>query len=105
MPATPRESVGLTSVGGRSIFDGWGGGHEISNTFELIKADTDRVMLALNETDGLDLNLDTTIQPKSTSTNHPLVGNNASGERFLDVYTIRTLYLKDKLLLTTLAVL
>ena len=59
MPATPLDSLTLTQVGGASIF-GWDGLHEINNTFELIKGDTDRVLLSMNETDGCDLNLDTT---------------------------------------------
>ena len=86
MPATPLESVGLTHVGDASIFEQWDGFHEINDTFELIKNDTDRVLLSISETAGCDLNLDTTIQPKSTSTAHPLIVNNAAGSLLLDVY-------------------
>jgi hypothetical protein len=85
MPATPLESVGLTHVGDASIFEQWDGFHEINDTFELIKNDTDRVLLSISETAGCDINLDTTIQPKSTSTAKPLVVNSAAGVLLLDV--------------------
>jgi hypothetical protein len=90
MPATPLDSIGLTQVGGASIF-AWEGGHEISNMFELIKGDTDRVMIALSETSGCDLNLDLTIQPKPGATANPLVVNSASGTLLAAVNTSGTL--------------
>lgn len=88
MPSLPSSSTVQYTISGNNTTDVYmfDGVHDVKDDFSLVDTETDSVILALNTTDGCDINLATTIQPKN-ETDVPLTVNNSDGDSLLNVNT------------------